>query len=111
MNTDGNKATGPDDFMFKFAHFFWPELKREVFNMFNNFFETTEFEHRFSSSFILLISKVSFPSNLNDFRLISLLKWVHKLVTRVLVDRLRRVMRKLVRDSQSTFIKGRSIFK
>lgn len=86
------------------------ELKGEVLDLFNHFFESAEFEHKFFSSFMSLIPKVSCSLSLNDFRLISLLGWVHKLVTWVLVARLRRVMGKLVRDSQTVFIRGISIF-
>lgn len=78
--------------------------------MFNHFFEIGEFEHRFFRSFILLIFKISYPSSLNGFRPILLLGWVHKLVHRVLAAKLRSVTGKLVWDSQSTFIRGKSIF-
>lgn len=47
---------------------------------------------------------------LNNFRSRSLLGWVHKLVTQVLVDILKKVVGKLVRGTQSIFIKDRSIF-
>lgn len=39
------------------------------------------------------------------------LRWVHKLVTLVLAARLKDVTRKLMQDTQSTFIQGRKIFK
>lgn len=84
MSTNGNKAPGSYGFTFKFAQFFWSELKEEVVLMFEQFYELAEFEHRFSSSFITLIPKVGYFSYLNDFRPISLLGWIHKLVTRVL---------------------------
>lgn len=84
--------------------------QRGDLGLFNRFFEMAEFDYRLSSSFISPISKVASPTGLNDFRSISLLGWVHKLVTRVLARRLRRVMGKLVRDTRTTFIKGRSFF-
>lgn len=78
--------------------------------MFDHFFDMMKFDHRFFSSFISLVSKVACPSSLIDFRLIFLLGWIHKLITCVLVARLRGVIGKLVQDSQSAFIKGRNIF-
>lgn len=78
--------------------------------LFDHFFEMADFDHRFSCSFISRICKTSCPASLNDFNLISLLGWVHKLVSRVLATRLKRVIRKLVRESQSAFVKGRNIF-
>lgn len=61
-----------------------------------SFFNMVEFDNWFSTSFIVLIPKVGCSSNLNDFRSISLLGWVHKLVARVLAKRLRGMMGKLV---------------
>lgn len=78
--------------------------------MFNFFFESVEFDHRFSSSFIALILKVGCSGHLDDFRLIWLLDQVHKLIIRVLVARLRGVIGMLVKDSESSFIRGRNIF-
>lgn len=46
-----------------------------------------------------------------DFRPITPLGWVHKLVTQVFSARLKRVIGKLVQDTQIVFINGRSIFK
>lgn len=57
-----------------------------------------------------MIPKVGCRFNLNNFRPISLLGWIHKLVMGVLVARLRGVVGKLVRDMQSTFIREKNIF-
>lgn len=99
-----------DGFPFKFAQCFWPNFREELLSLFGKFNKTVKFDQRFYSSFITLILKVENPSIPNDFRSISLLVWVHKLITRVLSARLKCVMGKLVRDSQLAFIKGRSIF-
>lgn len=73
MGDDSNKASSLDKFTSKFAQTFWKDLKGELVSLLDQFFELTEFDHRFSSSSISLIPKVSSPSNLNDFRPISLL--------------------------------------
>lgn len=83
MGADGNKAPSSDGFTFKFAQKFWPELKKELLAL-------------FTSSFIPLIPKVGNPSSLINFRPVSLLGCVHKLVTRDLATRLKRVIEKLV---------------
>lgn len=53
------------------------------------------FNQRFSCPFISLIPKVVSTVCLNDFKPISLLGWVHKLVARVLATRLKGVMASL----------------
>lgn len=111
MGADGNKAPCLDGFTFKFAQRFWTDLKGKLLSMFNHFFQMAEFYQRFSSPFIFVIPKGGSPSSLNDFRLISLLSWVYKLVTRVLAAILKGVIDKLVWDTQSAFMIGRNIFK
>lgn len=110
MSAGGNKAPGPSMFIFEFVQTFQSDLKGELLSLFNQFFQMAKFDHRFSCSFILLISKVGSLTNLNDFRLISLLGWVHKLVTRTLAIRLQGIMGKLVQDMHIAFLKGKSIF-
>lgn len=111
ISVDGNKALGPNGIPFNFALMFWPDIKGELLSLFNHFFETAEFNHRVSFSFIALIPKVESPTNINDFRPILLLRWVHKLVSRMLTVILKRVIGILVQDSQSAFIQVRNIFK
>lgn len=53
---------------------------------------------------------MNYPFSVNDFRPISLLGWVHKLMARVIAAKLRRVLGELVRNSQSAFFSGRSIY-
>lgn len=73
MSVDRNKAPDLDGFTFKFVQAFWSELKGEVLSLFQQFYETTEFEHRFFSSFIALIPKIGCSFSLNGFRPILLL--------------------------------------
>lgn len=68
MSADENKAPGPDGFPFKFAQMFLLEFKEEIISIFDHFYETTEFDHRSSSSFIYLIPKAQNPSGNIDFR-------------------------------------------
>lgn len=69
---------------------------------------TAEFDHWFSKPF--MIPKVKGLASLNDLWPISLLGWVHRLVARVLTLRLRLTINKLVSHTQTTFIRGRSIY-
>jgi hypothetical protein len=56
-------------------------------------------------TFIALIPKVNSPQRLNDFRPISLVGCLYK----VLANRLRSVIGSVVSDSQSAFVKGKQI--
>jgi len=64
---------------------------------------------RINSTFIALIPKVDSPKRLNDFRPISLVGSMYKILAKVLAIRLRVVIGSVISDSQSAFIKGRQI--
>lgn len=60
-------------------------------------------------TYIALIHKQEDASPIKDFGPINLFNGIHKIVTRILVNRLQGVLHGLVMDSQFTLIKGRSI--
>jgi len=62
-----------------------------------------------NSTFIALIPKVNNPQRLNDFRPISLVECLYKVLAVVLANRLRLVIGSVVSDSQSAFVKGKQI--
>lgn len=68
-----------------------------------------EFDFRFFEPFISLIPKVKCLVSMNGFKSILLLGWVHKLIGKVLIGRLRIVINQFVSQSQTTFIRGYSI--
>jgi hypothetical protein len=82
-------------------------LKSEVRILFDQFYANASLPKSFSSYFVVLIPKVNSPLALNDFRPISLLGCLYKLVAKVLANRLAKVMDGLVNPSQSAFLKGR----
>jgi len=60
-------------------------------------------------TFIALIPKVNSPQQLNDFRPISLVGSLYKVLAKVLANRLRLVIGNVVSESQSAFVKGKQI--
>lgn len=96
LASDGLKCPGPDSFNFAFYKRFWDLLKGEVGVMFNQFYHSVTLPRCFSSYFITLILKLPSPSSLGDFRPISLLGSLYKLVAKVLASRLALVMDKLI---------------
>jgi hypothetical protein len=77
--------------------------------MFDQFHGTENLPRGLLSYFITLIPKVSCPMKLGDFRPISLLGCLYKLIAKVLAARLAKVMNSIVAPTQSAFIKGRSL--
>ncbi|WJX67068.1 hypothetical protein P8452_51564 [Trifolium repens] len=62
-----------------------------------------------NSTFIALIPKVDNPQKLNDFRPISLVGSMYKILAKVLANRLRQVVGSVVSEVQSAFVKERQI--
>jgi len=62
-----------------------------------------------NATFIALIPKTNSPQRLNDFRPISLVGCMYKVLAKILANRLRAVIGSVVSDSQSAFVKGKQI--
>ena len=62
-----------------------------------------------NASFLALIPKVSDPQILNDYRPISLIGCMYKIVAKLLAKRLKKVMPSIINESQSAFIEGRQL--
>ena len=62
-----------------------------------------------NSRFFVLIPKKSRRGDLRDFKLISLVGGLYKLLAKVLANRLKKVVGKVVFLAQNAFVKGRQI--
>lgn len=62
-----------------------------------------------NTSFVALIPKVESPQNLNEFRPISLVGCMYKIVSKILANRLKRMMPKVICENQSAFLGGRNM--
>ena len=91
---EGDNAPGLDGFtMAFFVHFHCHSV----------------FEWSVNTSIITLIPKKSFALNIKDFRPISLVGGMYKLLSKVLANRLRAVLDNLISESQNSFVGGRQI--
>ena len=62
-----------------------------------------------NASFITLIPKLKDPQNLCEYRPISLIGCVYKIVAKLLANRLKKVMPNIIDEKQSAFISGRHL--
>ena len=103
----GDKAPGPDGFTMAFWLFCWDVVKSEILELFREFHLHGTFQRSLNSTFLLLISKKEGAEDLRDFRPISLVGSVYKLLAKVLANRLKSVMGEVISDSQQAFVHGR----
>ncbi|RVX17218.1 LINE-1 retrotransposable element ORF2 protein [Vitis vinifera] len=107
MNED--KAPGPDGFSLSFWQFSWEFVKVEVMGFFKEFHEHGRFVKSLNSTFLVLIPKKAGTEDLRDFKPISLVRGLYKLLAKVLANRLKKVVGKVVPSAQNAFVEGRQI--
>ncbi|GJZ71170.1 retrotransposon protein, putative, ty1-copia subclass, partial [Tanacetum coccineum] len=104
-----NKSPGPDGFSFEFFRRYWNFIGPDFCSAIECFFTIGFLPKGCNASFIALIPKVLDAKFVSDFRPISLIGSVYKVITKILANRLAPVISDIVSDSQSAFIANRSI--
>ena len=106
---ESEKSPGPDGLNFKFIKKFWQTLKPDIIRFLDEFYVNGIFPKGCNASFIALIPKVSDPQGLLDYRPISLIGCIYKIVSKLLAKRLKKVMSSIIDGRQSAFIEGRHL--
>ena len=109
MEMNGDKVPGPDGFTVAFWQKCWEFVKEEVLDIFKEFHEQSSFLKSLNNTFLVLIPKKGGAEDLGDFRPISLLGGIYKLLAKVLANRLKKVLGKVVSSDQNAFVMGRQI--
>ena len=104
-----DKAPGPDGFNGMFLKKCWPLIKEDFYKLCQDFFDGNVNLESINNSYITLIPKVPTPETINDFRPISLLNCSIKLLTKILAERLQKIILLLLHANQYGFIKSRTI--
>ena len=109
-NMKHNKTPGIDGFPAEFLKVFWGKLKFLVTRVLNYSYEIGKLPISLRQSIISCIPKGDKSRELlKNWRPISLLSVFYKIMSAALVNRTKKVLDKLISDSQTGFIKGRYI--
>nr|GEX96325.1 RNA-directed DNA polymerase, eukaryota [Tanacetum cinerariifolium] len=84
-------------------------IESDVLDAVTCFFHQGYFSKGRNSSFITLIAKTPDANTVKDFRPISLIRSIYKIITKILVNHLEVVLRNLVNEVQSAFVADRQI--
>lgn len=103
------KAPGPDGLNGLFFQKNWETIKGEVKRAVMDFFEKGDLPEEINETVVALIPKVPMPETLNHLRPISCCNFIYKVISKVIVCRLRKFMGDIITPNQSTFIGGRLI--
>ena len=97
--------SGLDGFSMVFWQFSWNFVK-EVMGFFREFHEQGRFIKCLNATFLVLVPKKKGVEDLRDFRPISLVGDLYKLLAKVLANRLKKVVIKVVSSAQNAFVEG-----
>ena len=87
-----------------FWQFSWDIVKEYIIRLFKDFHDSGEFVKNLNATFLVLVAE-----DFKDFRPISLVGSLYKLLAKVLANRLKKVMHKLINKAQNAFVEGRQI--
>nr|GEX97041.1 RNA-directed DNA polymerase, eukaryota [Tanacetum cinerariifolium] len=104
-----DKAPGPDGFTFGFYRRFWYLVDNDVHAAVKHFFIHGEIPKGCNSSFIALIMKILDANLVKDFRPISLIGSLYKIIAKILANRLAGVLGDIVNEVQFAFVADRQI--
>ncbi|RVW45169.1 putative ribonuclease H protein [Vitis vinifera] len=83
--------------------------KGEIMDFFREFHERGRFVRSLNATFLVLVPKKGSAEDLKDFRPISLVGSLYKLLVKVLANRIKKVMGKVISEPQNAFVEGRQI--
>jgi hypothetical protein len=109
LDLPSDKAPGTDGFNNLFFKRAWHIIREDFFKLSTNFFNHDVDLKSVNHSYITLVPKIDNPEKVFDFRPISLINSVPKLVAKILANRLQKVATQVVHENQYGFVKGKTI--
>ncbi|GKV38004.1 hypothetical protein SLEP1_g45962 [Rubroshorea leprosula] len=106
---DSTKAPGPDGFNFGFLKAQWEVMKEDVLKFLMDFHKNGRLVRGSNASFIVLIPKKENPQGIEEYRPISLIGCIYKILAKLLANRLSKVLNGIIGENQSAFIEGRQL--
>ncbi|KAK3187885.1 hypothetical protein Dsin_027446 [Dipteronia sinensis] len=106
---DGNKAPGPDGFNVSFIKKNWEDIEGDFMDLMHEFFKDGDKVKYLNHSFVTLIPKMLNSKSLSEYRPISLVNTLYKVLAKVLSNRMRKVVNEVIGETQIAFVAGLQI--
>jgi len=106
---DSSKSPDLDGFNFGFIKSCWDILKKDVVSAVKDFAGYGSWQRGSNASFLCLIPKLENPQQLGEFRPISLVGCLYKIISKALSLRLKMVIGKIIDARQLTFLEGKGL--
>lgn len=107
FSMNGLKAPGPDGIQPLFYQRFWNIIKNSLCDFVVKYVQNCKFPQDLNISLITLIPKIDNPEFITQFIPIILCNVSYKIVTKILVQRIRPILDKIVGHFQASFLLGR----
>ncbi|RVW92839.1 LINE-1 retrotransposable element ORF2 protein [Vitis vinifera] len=87
----------------------WDVIKEDLVRVFDEFHRSGIINQSTNASFIVLLPKKSMAKKISDYRPISLITSLYKIIAKVLAGRLRGILHETIHSTQGAFVQGRQI--
>eukprot|EP00253_Pinus_taeda_P015345 PITA_15345 len=104
-----DKAPGPNGFTVAFYRTHWEIIKKDFVRMVKNFFSKSKLGNNIKSSHLALIPKDPNPQSFDRFQPISLCNVSYKIITKILANRIKKLLPSLISENQGGFVPKRHI--
>ena len=107
MSLPKNKAPGPDGYPGEFFISHWNIVGADMIKAVGEFLQTGQLLQQWNSTILTLVPKKTNASKISDFRPIACCNSVYKVESKLLANRLKYVLPRLISNAQPAFIPGR----
>lgn len=104
-----NKFLGPDGYTVKFFLATWDTVGPLFIAAVKEFFTSGKILKQLNSTVLTLVSKISQPSGVTDFRTVACCNITYKCISKILANRLKKFLHHLICSNHIAFIEGRRI--
>lgn len=102
-----NKSLGPDGYTCEFYKTAWPIIRKDFVEVVQSFFEFGFLPKGVNSTILALIPKTGEAKKIKDYRRISCCNVVYKVISKVVANRLKKILMSFISSNQSAFVKDR----
>lgn len=103
------RAPGPDSLTTSFNQQYWDIVGPSITTEVRWFFQTGMFPPTWNHTNLCLIPKIEQSKTMKDFRPISLYNVIYKIISKIVVQKLKPVLSSIISETQAAFILGRFI--
>ncbi|GKB94345.1 RNA-directed DNA polymerase, eukaryota, reverse transcriptase zinc-binding domain protein, partial [Tanacetum coccineum] len=109
FDIDSTKAAGPDGYSSCFFKKAWKCIGKDVCEAIRDFFTNGKLLGEINTTLIALVPKMDTPNKVSDFRPIACCNVLYKCISKILTNRIKDGLSKVISLNQSAFIPGRHI--